>query len=127
MRTTSQRGFVMVWAAAASAVVLMLSAAAFFALSSAMRRSFAMEIAADETLIAQDVLERAKYGERFGESFSVPSEVERNGRSYEIHFSQNGKMVNGISMTELTCEVMYGSGESFSLSTMVESTRVISD
>ena len=115
----NEKGFLMVWAAAASAVVLMLSAAAFFALSSAMRRDLAMEIAADETLIAQDILEGAKYGRRFSEPFSVPAEVVRNGRTYEIHFSENEKLLSGVTMTELTCEVTCGE-ESFALSTMVE-------
>ncbi len=116
----NEKGFIMVWAAAASAVVLMLSATAFFALSSAMRRSLAMEIAADETMIAQEALEQAKYGHRYGEAFFIPTEVERNGRTYEVHFSKNGKLVEGVSMVELTCEVVHGEG-SFSLATMVES------
>lgn len=115
----NEKGFVMVWAAAASAVVLMLSAAAFFALSSALRRDLAMEIAADETLIAQEILEGAKYGRRFSESYSAPAEVERNGRTYEIHFSENEKEVSGVAMVELTCEVTHGE-EHFALSTMVE-------
>ncbi len=115
----NQKGFLMVWAAAASAVVLMLSAAAFFALSSALRRELAMEIAADETLIAQDALEKAKYGHRFAEAFAIPTEVERNGRTYEVYFSEQGKMVDGVTMVELTCQVVCGE-ESFSLSTMVE-------
>ncbi len=115
----NEKGFILIWAAVASAVVLMLSTAAFFALSSAMRRSLAMEIATDETLIAQEALEKAKYGYRFSESFSIPTEVERNGRIYEVYFSETGKTVEGVEMVELTCEVVHEEG-SFALSTMVE-------
>ena len=116
----NQKGFIMVWAAAASAIVLMLSAAAFFVLSSAMKRSLAMEIATDETLIAQEVLEKAKYGKRFAEGVSIPGEAVRNGRTYEVHLKENDSSVNGVSMTELTCEVSFSGGETFSMATMVE-------
>ncbi len=120
MHTTFQRGFIMVWAAGATAVVLMLAAAAFFALSAAMRREIAMEISIDETLIAQEVLEKAKYNARFGEALPLPTETVRNGRSYEIHVSQTAKSPSGIPMTEITCRVTHEGGDTFEMATLVE-------
>ncbi len=114
------RGFLMVWALAGITVILILSASVALTLSQAMRREVRMEIATDEALIVQDVLERGKASVRFGAPLSIPGEIERNGRTYRASFHQEETMAEGAAVIRLFCEVTHESGETYQAETLVD-------
>ena len=116
-----RKGFLMIWAIAAVAMAFMLGAAAFGVLSTVLHREQAMEIHLDEVLLAQDGMEREKYNLRFqGQETALPSEVFRNGRSYEVHITHRPKNIEGVPMMEVACRVSHESGASVELIQMVE-------
>lgn len=115
-----RKGFVMIYALASIAVCGLLSAAAAFTVSQSFTREKERDRSLDETLIAQDVMEREKYNHRFGGEPSFGSETERNGKRYEISVTRRPRMVEGIPMVEISCLVHGEGSEGIRLSTLLE-------
>ena len=75
-----------------------------------------MEIHVDEVFLAQDVMEREKYNARFSQAeVSLPQQVVRNGRTYDIEVQQMPREMEGVAMVEMTCRVTHSSGRSVEL------------
>lgn len=111
-----RKGFIMLWAIAAMAMAFLLGTAACFSLSTAMSREADMEIHLDETLLAQDCMERAKYNARFSvDEIPLQGTISRNGRTYEVHWQQVAREIEGIAMIETTCRVEHSSGRTIEL------------
>ena len=80
-----------------------------------------MEIATDEALIVQEVLEQGKAAVRFGTPLSISKEdVVRNGRKYRVDFHREETAVEGAAVIRLSCEVTHESGETYRAETLVD-------
>lgn len=111
----------MIWAIAAVAMAFLLGTAVFGVLSTVLQREQTMEIHLDEVLIAQDGMEQEKYNIRWqGNEITLPAEVFRNGRTYDVHITRTPKEIEGVPMMEVTCRVSHDSGASVELTQLME-------
>lgn len=113
-------GFVMIYTLSAIAVTGLLVTT----LAMTTNRGFTLERererGLDEILIAQDVMEREKYNHRFGGEPSLSSETVRNGKTYKITIHRRPRMVEGVPMIEISCEVQGKGSEVTRLVTLME-------
>lgn len=113
-------GFVMIYALSAIAVTGLLVTLTAFTTNRSFQLVRGREEGLDEILIAQDVMEREKYNHRFGGGLSLSSEIERNGKRYEIDITRRSRMVEGITMVEISCLVQGEGSEGTRFTTLME-------
>lgn len=116
-----RKGFLLLWALCALAAAGILLSGMMLLLHTALDWEKKRETAFEETLLAQDVMERAKYYIRFGKgTMPVSGEVMRNGKPYELEIRRQAEMVQDVPMIRLRCRVKGQGSEGFFLETLVE-------
>lgn len=115
-----RKGFVMIYALSAILITGLLAAGTASAIRYALSLERERERGLDEVLIAQDVMEREKYNHRFGGEPSLSSETVRNGKTYKITIHRRPRMVEGVPMIEISCEVQGKGSEGTRLVTLME-------
>lgn len=116
-----RKGFLLLWAVSAIAAAGILLSGTALLMHTALDWEGKRETALEETLLAQDMMERAKYFIRFGRG-TMPSsgEVMRNGKPYEVEIRRQEEIIQDIHMIRLRCRVKGQGSEGFLLETLVE-------
>lgn len=116
-----RKGFLLLWAVTALAAGGILISGMAFTLHTALDLEGKGEAELDEALIAQDVMERAKYFLRFGKG-AMPSSgpVTRNGKVYDVNIRRQKELLQEVPMVRVRCQVKGQGSDGFALETLVE-------
>lgn len=116
-----RKGFLLLWAVTALTAGGILISGMAFILHTALDFEGKGEAELDEALIAQDVMERAKYFLRFGKG-TMPSsgQVTRNGKVYDVNIRRQKELLQEVPMVRVRCQVKGRGSDGFALETLVE-------
>lgn len=116
-----RKGFLLIWAVTALTAGGILISGMAFSLHRALDWEARREAELEEALIAQDVMERAKYFLRFGKGAMPHSgAVTRNGRTYDIEVRQEKELLQEVPMVRVRCLVKGKESGGFVLETLLE-------
>lgn len=107
-RAEKRTGLLLVWTAIAVSVIFFLGASLLLMSGTAARYARRSADHVQAVLIGQKVMEMEKSNARFGTMLSVPEQVVRNGRIFQIDVSRKPQAVEGILLQNVSVTVTGG-------------------
>lgn len=101
-------GLLLVWTAIAVSVIFFLGASLLLMTGTAVRYARRSADHVQAVLIGQKVMEMEKSNARFGTMLSVPDQVVRNGRTFQIDVVRKSHFAEGIRLQNVSVTVSGG-------------------